>query len=67
MIADEACFERGCICYDSRESQGVLVVRKREWQGLTDDEIDMIYQGAGKHDFAISREVEAKLKEKNNE
>jgi hypothetical protein len=40
---------------------------KGEWVGLTDDEIDMIYQGAGKHDFAIAREIEAKLKEKNHE
>ena len=37
----------------------------REWQGLTDDEIDDIYLGAGKHDLARAREVEAKLKEKN--
>jgi hypothetical protein len=38
---------------------------KREWVGLTDDEIDDLYQGAGKNDLKRAREIEAKLKEKN--
>ena len=38
---------------------------KREWQGLTDEEIDDIYMGAGKHDLIHARAIEAKLKEKN--
>lgn len=34
MIADKACYERGCACYDSRDGDGVEVMRK-EWVGLT--------------------------------
>ena len=40
---------------------------KREWQGLTDEEIDDIYMGAGKHDLIRARAIEAKLKEKNHD
>lgn len=37
MIADKACYERGCACYDPRvDSDGVEVVEKREWVGLTE-------------------------------
>ena len=39
MIADEGCWERGCACHDSRDSPGVELVRKREWVGLTEEEI----------------------------
>ena len=35
------------------------------WVSLTDEEIDDIYQGVGKNDLMLVREVEAKLKEKN--
>jgi hypothetical protein len=38
---------------------------QRQWVGLTDDEIDDLYQGAGKNDLKRAREIEAKLKEKN--
>ena len=38
---------------------------QRPWQGLTDEEIDVIYWGAGKHDLLEARAIEAKLKEKN--
>ena len=38
---------------------------QRPWQGLTDEEIDIIYQGAGKHDLLDARAIEAKLKERN--
>jgi hypothetical protein len=38
---------------------------QREWVGLTEDEIDDLYQGAGKNDLKRAREIEAKLKEKN--
>jgi hypothetical protein len=38
---------------------------QRQWTGLTDDEIDDLYQGAGKNDLKRAREIEAKLKEKN--
>jgi hypothetical protein len=40
-------------------------VAKREWVGLTEDEIDDLYQGAGKNDLKRAREIEAKLREKN--
>ena len=66
MIADEDCWERGCACHDSRDSPGVELVKKREWVGLTDEEIDDIYWGAGKHDLLDARAIEAKLKEKND-
>jgi hypothetical protein len=40
MIADKACAERGCACYDSRvDKDGVQMVPQREWVGLTDEEI----------------------------
>jgi len=38
---------------------------QRPWVGLTDDEIDIIYQGAGKHDLLNARDIEAALKERN--
>ena len=73
MIADEGCWERGCACHDSRDSPGVELVRKREWVGLTDEEIDTIDKANwdaddkswGIHSFA--RAIEAKLKEKNSD
>ena len=37
-----------------------------QWVGLTDEEIDDIYWGAGKHDLLDARAIEAKLKEKNH-
>jgi len=67
MIATESCWERGCACHDSRESPGVELVKKREWVGLTDEEIkaihDTYYRRMGPMEFA--RAIEAKLKEKN--
>ena len=38
---------------------------QRQWVGLTDDEIDDLYQGAGKNDLKRAREIEAKLRSKN--
>jgi hypothetical protein len=38
---------------------------KLKWKSLTDEEIEEIYMGAGKHDLIRAREIEAKLKEKN--
>ena len=40
MIADEACWERGCACHDSRDGPGVELVKKREWVGLTDEDVN---------------------------
>ena len=38
---------------------------QRTWVGLTDEEIDDIYQGVGKNELLLVRALEAKLKEKN--
>jgi hypothetical protein len=48
-----------------RKAAVMVAITKREWVGLTDDEIDNLYQGAGKNDLKRAREIEAKLKEKN--
>jgi hypothetical protein len=61
MILDEGCAERGCPMHDERETKGVVFIRK-EWVGLTEDEIQNCY-GGEIDDFA--RAIEAKLKEKN--
>ena len=48
-----------------RKAAVAATVAKREWVGLTEDEIDDLYQGAGKNDLKRAREIEARLKEKN--
>ena len=75
MIADRACYERGCACYDPRvDSDGVEVVEKREWVGLTDEDRqaafeslpDMLDGFLKKWGWLhFSKAIEAKLKEKN--
>ena len=74
MIADEACWERGCACHDSRDSPGVELVKKREWVGLTDEEIHRTTVLLGFNPewkteigmaHAVVRNLEAKLKERN--
>ena len=40
---------------------------QRTWVGLTDEEIDDIYQGAGKNDLKRARAIEAKLRSKNED
>ena len=71
MIADEGCWERGCACHDSRvDGPGIELVRKREWAGLTRDEIAEIAMQSGAYDeqlLAFARAIEAKLKEKNSD
>ena len=72
MIADEACWERGCACHDSRDSPGVELVKKRQWVGLTDEQLDTVYFCVESGVSAIetwheqARAIEAKLKERNN-
>jgi hypothetical protein len=39
---------------------------KREWVGLTDDEVNLIYAEPQTHVGQYARAIEAKLKEKNN-
>ena len=43
----------------------VVLATAPAWVSLTDEEIDDIYQGVGKNDLMLVREVEAKLREKN--
>jgi hypothetical protein len=66
MIVDKACWERGCACHDTRvDGEGVEVVKK-EWVGLTRDEVlDIEEAEIAKHPLAFYRAIEAKLKEKN--
>jgi hypothetical protein len=69
MIADEACWERGCACHDSRDSPGVELVLKREWVGLTDEEITELRLktfDAVATNYESYRAIEAKLKAKND-
>ena len=39
MKIDRACYERGCACYDDRIDKDLVEVVKREWVGLTDEDI----------------------------
>ena len=65
-ILDKACWERGCPCHEDGE-EGVEVV-KREWVGLTDEEIFEIWMKSRSETedrFDFVNRVIAKLKEKN--
>ena len=71
MTLDEGCAERGCPMHDSRETKGVVFIRK-EWVGLTRDEQGFVYDSLHNAtsrkdsfwvDFATA--IEDKLKEKN--
>jgi hypothetical protein len=65
MIADKACYERGCACHDPRlDGDGVEVVEKREWVGLTVMEAVEL-ELATNHPREFAAAIEAKLKEKN--
>ena len=55
----------GTIYKTAGDGRVPLTAAQRQWVGLTDDEIDDLYQGAGKNDLKRAREIEAKLKEKN--
>ena len=67
MIADEACWERGCACHDSRDSPGVELVKKREWVGLTDEDLEFWTGelGQGELGRGVIRAVADHLKERN--
>lgn len=69
MIVDKACFERGCACYDDRVDGPGVEVLKKEWQGLTEAEINEVL-GSDIHDepsglLDFVRAIEQALKEKN--
>jgi hypothetical protein len=58
----------GIHCPSCLHSFAVVPVAKREWVGLTDEEIDYIWgisPGDWEDKFAFPRAIEAKLKEKN--
>ena len=64
---DRGCWERGCVAYDERDGDGVTV-SIREWVGLTDEEIENLWEmaqawNAPKHFYIL---ISAKLKEKNS-
>ena len=63
MILDEGCAERGCPMHDSRETKGVVFIRK-EWVGLTEEEVIEISHLALTRVQAVQM-TQAKLKEKN--
>ena len=63
MILDEGCAERGCPMHDSRETKGVVFIRK-EWVGLTDEEVIEISHLALTRVQAVQM-TETKLREKN--
>jgi hypothetical protein len=64
----EDCWNRPQILdwlYEARALYTTPPAAQRQFVGLTDDEIDDLYQGAGKNDLKRAREIEAKLKERN--
>jgi hypothetical protein len=66
LTLDRGCWERGCVAYDERDGDGVTV-SIREWVGLTDEEIENLWEmaqawNAPKHFYIL---ISAKLKEKN--
>jgi hypothetical protein len=83
MLVSKECWERGCSCYDDRvDKDPVLIaaaiarkekeVVKRQWVGLTAEEINAIYIQHHNQfgeclsgDWGYERDLEAKLKEKN--
>ena len=66
-MIDIGCWERGCACYDSRIKDETVEVVRRDWVGLTDEEISSVANNNhpldGIRQFA--RAIEAKLKDKN--
>jgi hypothetical protein len=54
-----------CLLVGVCASEGHKIQAQRTWVGLTDEELDDIYQGAGKNDLQRAQAIEAKLKEKN--
>ena len=59
--------EDGIDCVEAiLKLRAALAQPKREWQGLTDDEIEQAAQGGDINFWDFCRIIEAKLKEKNN-
>jgi len=67
-MIDIGCWERGCACYDSRIKDETVEVVRRDWVGLTDEEIEQGCKESWVTEQAFQSAVwwaEAKLKEKN--
>jgi len=65
-LIDRACYERGCVCYDTRfDGNGVKVVAKHGWVGLT--RIELIKCGVLPYgmSYRLYEAIEQALKEKN--
>ena len=68
LLVDAGCFERGCACYDHQDqTPPVEVVRKKEWVGLTYEEMYKVWLSVDEENdrMAFGEAVQAKLKEKN--
>ena len=71
MILDRGCWERGCACYDERVDKDGVEVIKKEWVGLTDEEIEQCFVFDWSGEFYANwrkqtyEAIKAKLKEKN--
>ena len=67
-MMDIGCWERGCACYDSRVKDDTVEVVRREWLGLTDEEVNNFLKavwGPGVTPEHFIRAIETKLKDKN--
>jgi hypothetical protein len=73
MLVSKECWERGCSCYDDRVDKDPVEVLRRDWVGLTDEEIvgmtcecvdDGTFDMNCARDFA--RAIEENLKAKNS-
>lgn len=79
MLVSKECFERGCSCYDDRVDKDPVEVAKRQWVGLTDDEIHQAFcyvEYETPNDWntdperwcqQFARYLEQRLKERNHE
>ena len=83
MLVSKECWERGCSCYDDRvDKDPVLIaaaiarkekeVVKRQWVGLTDEEIKEIIGPWGDtpikgYTRKLFDQIEAKLRSKNDQ
>ena len=63
MIIDRACAERGCPMHEEGDEYVEMV--RREWVGLTRDEVLDIEEETT-HPLAFYDAIEAKLKERNS-
>lgn len=68
MIADKACWERGCACHDHWANHPGVELMKKDWVGLTDEDRSEIHNRMDwviDFDWEYELAIEAKLKELN--